>query len=80
VNFYDQDVSHVCSTADVKRWDIYDIADHLEDLPGMLSRATEGQPWNRELEEAIGAVHYIALLAFQASTKGGSVAPWPYTS
>lgn len=53
----------------VQRWDIYDIADHLADLPAMIRRGGE------HADRAARYAHRYADVLFRAAERGGQVAP-----
>lgn len=62
----------------VKRWDVYDIADQLADVPGLLEVVVRNFP------DAAGAVEIITQAIkdleqrlWRASERGGVVGPWP---
>lgn len=59
---------------DVKRWDVYDIADELADVPGMLLDAIDDE---RLIPEIAEKVKGLEQRLWEASRHGGSVGPYP---
>lgn len=53
----------------VERWDVYDIADELADVPGMLSQL--------QFSEALDRIRDLERRLWAASKRGGTVGPWP---
>lgn len=53
----------------VKRWDVFDVADELADVPGIISR--EG------IAPAVEKVHELLDRLWEAAEREGSVGPWP---
>ena len=53
----------------VKRWDVYDVADELADVPGMLDRC--------QVTEAIDLIRDLERRLWAASLRDGQVGPWP---
>lgn len=60
------------TTNEVQRWDIYDIADELADLPGLLSRVRSSD----ELDEVCDEVNDLVNRLWAAALVGGSVGPF----
>lgn len=60
----------------VKRWDIYDIADELADIPGMISLMAAGQT-DLSLQDVCGLLQGLESRLWTAGLRGGSVGPWP---
>lgn len=56
-------------TERVQRWDVYDVADHLADLPAMIRRG------GQQADRAARYVHRYAGVLFRAAERGGQVAP-----
>ena len=64
-------------SADVKRWDVYDAADHLEGISPALYRAFESKDWNEVLKLA----EYISDWAdklWAMSVREGQIGPAPF--
>lgn len=59
----------------VKRWDIYDIADELADLPYFVAKGIDDP---RELPEVIEVLHDLEQRLWAASRRGGQVGPAPH--
>ena len=57
----------------VLRWDIYDIADELADVPGQLATRMTSDELYDICQELNGLVRRL----FDASMVAGSVGPWP---
>lgn len=57
----------------VLRWDIYDIADELADVPGQLADVRTSEGLYVIYQELNGLVRRL----FDASMVAGSVGPWP---
>lgn len=60
----------------VKRWDVYDAADHLDDVPWMLAKARREQDWEL-VAEVIQHVEDWTAFLWAASKRGGEVGPYP---
>lgn len=58
----------------VRRWDIYDIADNLADLPGLIDRNLNN-PFILKLIAV--EITNTANQLFEASHKNGTVGPYP---
>lgn len=58
----------------IKRYDIYDIADELADVPGMLAVALDDE---RIIPEIMGVVRDLERRLWIASTRDGRVGPYP---
>jgi hypothetical protein len=66
------------STANVKRWDVYDIADRLADIPWMLAAVIAGQATpGHTLQDIYGLLSELETELWQAADRGGSVGPYP---
>lgn len=63
----------------VRRWDIYDIADELADVPWMLNRALydSDEPDYISASEAIQDVSDLLARLWLAAERGGEVGPSP---
>ena len=59
---------------DVMRWDVYDIADELADVPGMLQKAIDDE---RLIPEIAAAIKELEKRLWAASKRGGQVGPYP---
>lgn len=59
----------------VKRWDIYDIADQLADLPGLVKQGIDDP---RVLPEVHDVLIELEALLWAAAKRGGSVGPAPH--
>ena len=59
-------------TTPVMRWDIYDIADELADLPGLLHQVRSSD----ELAEVCDVVNDLVNRLWEAALVGGSVGPF----
>lgn len=62
-------------TTRVKRWDIYDIADELADVPGLLNRALTGD--RVAAVEVKDLAYELERKLWLAAERGGSVGPYP---
>jgi hypothetical protein len=60
--------------AEVQRWDIYDIADQLDDMPYEILQACDDI---RLLPEISAIIEALAARAWLASKRGGTVGPYP---
>ena len=60
------------TTNEVQRWDIYDIADELADLPGLLRQVRSSD----ELAEVYDEVNDLVNRLWAAARVGGSVGPF----
>lgn len=64
----------VVGTADIRRWDIYDVADSLADVPAMLWEAVHD---HRVIPEILELVRDLEDRLWVASTHGGCIGPAP---
>lgn len=63
---------------DVQRWDVYDIADALADVPGMIHRVVNDQSAIGEtLRDVYDLLAYLENQLWEAANRGGRVGPWP---
>ena len=64
------------TTARVRRWDVYDIADELADVPGMLDRYVQhGSP--DTLAQIYAALTDLEHRLWSAAERAGEVGPFP---
>jgi hypothetical protein len=56
----------------VKRWDVYDIADELADVPGMLTQAIDDPRYIPEIQQK---VYELEQRLWAAAERGGVVGP-----
>lgn len=62
----------------VKRWDIYDIADELADVPGMISAVFDHpNELGTRLALAVVKIRDLERRLWQAAEQGGEVGPAP---
>lgn len=61
----------------IKRWDVYDAADHLEDFCPALYRAFEMKDWNMVLSLAEDISDWADKL-WAMSVRGGQIGPSPF--
>lgn len=61
----------------VQRWDVYDAADHLDDLPAALYQAMRAQDWG-EVEAIADALQEWTDRLWAMSAVGGRVGPYPF--
>ena len=59
---------------DVMRWDVYDIADELADVPGMLKNAIDDE---RLIPEIVAMIKGLEQRLWAASKRDGQVGPYP---
>ena len=59
---------------DVMRWDVYDIADELADVPGMLKNAIDDE---RLIPEIVAMIKGLEQRLWAASQRDGQVGPYP---
>lgn len=64
-------------TPDVKRWDVYDAADHLEDYLPAFFQAFEKKDWNAVLQLAEQVQEWTDKL-WAMSVREGRVGPAPF--
>ncbi|APQ42247.1 hypothetical protein PBI_MRMAGOO_165 [Mycobacterium phage MrMagoo] len=60
------------NTKNVQRWDVYDIADELADVPGMLADAIDD---DRLIPGIVDTIHKLTERLWDASRVGGVVVP-----
>ncbi|AEK10051.1 hypothetical protein FDH96_gp116 [Mycobacterium phage Rey] len=60
------------NTKNVQRWDVYDIADELADVPGMLGDAIDD---DRLIPGIVDTIHKLTQRLWAASRIGGVVVP-----
>ena len=58
----------------IKRWDVYDVADELADIPWMLNDAIDDE---RLIPEIADMVERLANQLFEMAQVHGSVGPAP---
>lgn len=64
---------------DVQRWDVYDIADELADLPGMVTRVRESaSPFVSAWDEVYATLRELEQRLWEASKRAGVVGPYPH--
>lgn len=61
----------------VKRWDVYDAADHLDDYMPAFYQAFERKDWNSVLQLAENLQDWVDKL-WAMSVRGGDVGPAPF--
>lgn len=64
-------------TPNIKRWDVYDAADHLDDLSPALYRAIEMKDWV-EVSKVTDELQRWADKLWAMSVISGSVGPYPF--
>ncbi len=57
-----------------QRWDVYDIADELADVPWMLRRAIDDE---RVIPEIVEKIKDLERRLWDAAKRGGCVGPSP---